>query len=321
MMASDFKSLLGTAQEIAREKHSTPPAVIKELLHYEILQALIQSGSASSLVFQGGTALRLCYGGIRYSEDLDFVGGPMFDPTTIKPFMDQLKDNVAATYGLEVKIDEHLPNKEDNVPIGRWKSKIFLPQYDKSVKQNYVIHLEVAQVRSYTHELRPIRVISNNLAYGYRSLLVRVESKEEILADKIIALGGREYLKSRDLWDIYMLAQDNVHLNIEFVRHKIDDYHLGHAAFVTKLQERANLLAQMSTVDAFQKEMPRFLDTNLQAMIHDPQVVRQILDIGIVVAHDAINHLKPELLLDRSQIVDEDLEQPPPDPPRMGFRI
>ncbi|CDG92427.1 hypothetical protein XBP1_330002 [Xenorhabdus bovienii str. puntauvense] len=30
--------------------------------------------------FQGGTSLSLCYGGNRFSEDLDFAGGKDFRP-------------------------------------------------------------------------------------------------------------------------------------------------------------------------------------------------------------------------------------------------
>lgn len=48
------------------------PVVEKELLHYRILDAMMREGFFSSLVFQGGTSLRLCHGSPRYSEDLDF---------------------------------------------------------------------------------------------------------------------------------------------------------------------------------------------------------------------------------------------------------
>ena len=291
-MAAEFTSLLGTAQEIAREKRASVPAVIKELLHYEILQALLQSGSASTMVFQGGTALRLCYGGVRYSEDLDFAGGVDFDPSQMEPFMARLKDSVGATYGLSVEVDVHLPKEDDNVPVGRWKSKILLPHYDKSVKQKYVIHLEVARIPAHTSEVRPIQVISNSVPYGYRSLMLKVESREEILADKIVALGARNYIKPRDLWDIHMLTQDRVALKADYVRVKCTDYHLDYARFLQQLRERTTLLSQPNTVSAFQKEMSRFLDVQIQTFIHDPKFVRDIMNVVIGVAEGAITELK-----------------------------
>ena len=50
------------------------PVIQKELLHYDILFYLKQSGLLNGLVFQGGTSLRLCYGSARYSEDLEKRG-------------------------------------------------------------------------------------------------------------------------------------------------------------------------------------------------------------------------------------------------------
>ena len=49
--------------------------LIKEAIHLHLLSALSEAGVLRHVVFQGGTALRLCYGAERYSEDLDFVCG------------------------------------------------------------------------------------------------------------------------------------------------------------------------------------------------------------------------------------------------------
>src|ERR1700693_1162013 len=49
--------------------------LIKEAIHLHLLSALSDAGVLRHVVFQGGTALRLCYGGERYSQDLDFVCG------------------------------------------------------------------------------------------------------------------------------------------------------------------------------------------------------------------------------------------------------
>ena len=49
--------------------------LIKETIHLHLLSALSDAGLLRHVVFQGGTALHLCYGGERYSEDLDFVCG------------------------------------------------------------------------------------------------------------------------------------------------------------------------------------------------------------------------------------------------------
>src|SRR6266478_164206 len=60
-------------------KHGIPGEMeqnlVKEAIHLYLLSALSDAGVLRHVVFQGGTALRLCYGGERYSEDLDFVCG------------------------------------------------------------------------------------------------------------------------------------------------------------------------------------------------------------------------------------------------------
>ncbi len=60
-------------------KHGIPGEMeqnlIKEAIHLHLLSALSDAGVLRHVVFQGGTALRLCYGGERYSQDLDFVCG------------------------------------------------------------------------------------------------------------------------------------------------------------------------------------------------------------------------------------------------------
>ena len=71
------------------------PVVEKELLHYRILDAMMREGFFSSLVFQGGTSLRLCHGSPRYSEDLDFAGGTSFDMDTLKGLGSCISDSLS----------------------------------------------------------------------------------------------------------------------------------------------------------------------------------------------------------------------------------
>jgi predicted nucleotidyltransferase component of viral defense system len=62
----NFAKLVNHAMQSATVSHMR--AVIeKELLHYDILFALEKGGLLDQLVFQGGTSLRLCYGGNRFS--------------------------------------------------------------------------------------------------------------------------------------------------------------------------------------------------------------------------------------------------------------
>lgn len=85
-----------------RLKHT----ILKEVLHADILRALHESDLGKSLVFQGGTALRLCYGNQRYSEDLDFVRSAPLEPTHFEHFKKTLKTSIAERYELDVRISD-----------------------------------------------------------------------------------------------------------------------------------------------------------------------------------------------------------------------
>src|SRR5947209_17630406 len=67
-VVADFMLKHGIASEMEQN-------LIKEAIHLHLLSALSDAGVLRHVVFQRGTALRLCYGGERYSEDLDFVCG------------------------------------------------------------------------------------------------------------------------------------------------------------------------------------------------------------------------------------------------------
>ena len=61
------------------------PVIEKEIIHFDLFFVLDQEGLLNDLVFQGGTAVRLCYGGKRFSEGLDFAGGVDFSSCLYGP--------------------------------------------------------------------------------------------------------------------------------------------------------------------------------------------------------------------------------------------
>ena len=78
----NFAQLVNKAMQVENVSHMRS-VIEKELLHYDILFALEKGGLLDKLTFQGGTSLRLCYGGKRFSEDLDFAGGKDFSSAVL----------------------------------------------------------------------------------------------------------------------------------------------------------------------------------------------------------------------------------------------
>ena len=91
------------------------------------------------------------------------------------------------------------------------------------------------------------------------------QSREEILADKIVAVALRENrLKNRDLWDLAWLAQQGVVLPAPLIPMKIWDHKRDVAGLITLLEERFAALNTQHEIRAeFIKEMRRYLPATI----------------------------------------------------------
>ena len=70
--------------------------------------------------------------------------------------------------------------------------------------------------------------------------LVVVEKVEEILVDKIVSFGGRNYLKGRDIWDIYFLKDKEE----KILEKKIKNYGMEKGKFEDKFSKNLILLKE-----------------------------------------------------------------------------
>ena len=132
------------------------PVVEKELLHYRILDAMMREGFFSSLVFQGGTSLRLCHGSPRYSEDLDFAGGTSFDMDTLKGLGSCISDSLSGM-GDDVTVRVKEPRPDADGLTRRWRIAIRTAGQRKDLPSQ-TIKLEVASIPAYEPQHRPALV-------------------------------------------------------------------------------------------------------------------------------------------------------------------
>ena len=145
-------------------KHGIPGEMeqnlVKGAIHLHLLSALSEAAVLRHVVFQGGTALRLCYGGERYSEDLDFVCGKA------DSYVDKIEFDRLVQTALEVTkkslhrdfdIDpEHITLKQpadpmaikrDSVAVAAWQIVVPVGQTPRSPKSR--VNIEFANVPSY----------------------------------------------------------------------------------------------------------------------------------------------------------------------------
>lgn len=260
----NFAKLVNHAMQSATVSHMR--AVIeKELLHYDILFALEKGGLLDQLVFQGGTSLRLCYGGNRFSEVLDFAGGKKFTSADLADMKACIEKYIGKRYGLEVTVKEPKELREDpqyaELSIEKWQVAVVTSPERKDLPKQK-IKLEIANVPAYTKDPLPLLVNYDFLPDGYSDTLILTETLDEVMADKIISLPATtRYVRHRDIWDLAWLQQQGAQLNIDLVRYKIADYKLdAYEAMLSGLIERLPALVSSSE---FTGEMKRFLPTDV----------------------------------------------------------
>lgn len=260
----NFAQLVNKAMQDEHVVHMR--AVIeKELLHYDILFALEKGGLLDKLIFQGGTSLRLCYGGNRFSEDLDFAGGVDFSSAILADMKSCIEKYIGARYGLEVNVKEPKELRKNpkyaELRIDKWQISVVTSPERKDVPQQK-IKVEVANIPAYTKEPLALKANYDFLPDGYSDTLILTETLDEVMADKIISLPATtKYVRYRDIWDLAWMQQQGATLNIELVKSKVSDYKLEQFdELLTSLLER---LPELVRSKRFIEEMRRFLPTDV----------------------------------------------------------
>ncbi len=251
-----FDRLVDEALKAQPNLATLRPVVEKELLHHDILREMSTAGLLSGLTFIGGTCLRACYGSVRLSEDLDFTGGNHFKRSDLSELGRILMENLKSRYGLRVTVGE--PVREEGT-VATWKLSVETRPEGKHLPQQR-IHIDICAIPS--HDPRPMMLRNiYGVDMGTSGLIIQAQSREEMLADKIIALAFRaNRVKNRDLWDIAWLKQQGVELPVSLIPLKIHDHRRKPAEFVSLLLARVADLKKKSEMRSdFMKEMRRFL--------------------------------------------------------------
>lgn len=275
----DFEYLVQQAMQVSDYSHMRP-VIEKELLHYDILFSLDQAGLLDALTFQGGTALRLCYGLQRFSEDLDFAGGKRFCATQLQEIKQCLEDYLGKRYGLQVHVKEPKEMRKDPVyaelKVDKWQVNIATTPSRKDIPQQK-IKLEVANVTAYTREAKSLLRNYDFLPEGYHDTLVLTESLSEIMADKLISfVNTKNYVRHRDIWDLRWLKQQGAEVDMQLVQQKILDYKI--VDYASRLDLRLNEIPAIVQSKIFYDEISRFIPISIKSRTLNKNKYLQFLE-------------------------------------------
>lgn len=240
-----------------------------ELFQLILLQHLYTRPESSRLIFQGGTALRWCHNGGRFSEDLDFV------THMERPTLERLLRAIEVPVSREA-IAHFGPGRLTLTPRGQrdegmvWRT-VFEPQ---NVRERIMVKIECERLREGVILETEPRVLGMQSAVSYliaggefriprpNSVLV-VETLEEILSDKVRALLERPYLKGRDIYDVWHLRE---RLRVPVVREVVERKFSCYAApFKARRQPEWFAGADSDLVDAIESDLARFLAPEVMA--------------------------------------------------------
>ena len=257
-MLADFNGQAQRAAEQSGDDHLLP-VIRKELLHYEILFALDRTNLLRRLTFQGGTALRLCYGAPRLSEDLDFSAGPDFRAEHLQGAKEAVERRIRERFGVEAVVKE--PRRRrimSGVTVHRWWL-VMKPPGSRPDEPYLRVRLEVANVPAYSREVRALHANYDFLPDGYGNLLIAAESRDEVMADKLVSLvaSGVDRVRHRDIWDLRWLKQRGAIVRVDWVQRKLRDY--GAGDYLAGLDAMRARLPEFTRSEEFREAMSAYL--------------------------------------------------------------
>ena len=169
--------------------------MLREYLQHKILQIIYDSEYAASLVFLGGTSLRIVHGNTRFSEDLDFDNWLMKEPDFEKLSEHISKQLSKEGYTVEIK----------TVMRGAFHCHIRFPEllFKEGLsghrEEKILIQLDTEPQH---FEYTPQSYILNRFDVF---TAIQVTPPELLLAQKFYAILNRERNKGRDFFDVVFL--------------------------------------------------------------------------------------------------------------------
>jgi predicted nucleotidyltransferase component of viral defense system len=237
-----------------------------------ILQSLFSLRESKGVIFQGGTAIRWFYGGLRFSEDLDFVTSlaPEDLVALVESAGGPIRRQLIANFGagsFSVKEKEYHPSSY----------KAFIDFQPSASRRKISVKMEFEKLvsRMNPDTERKIMQASPTVSYfvqegGLKTpgvpVIVNIETAGEILSDKLRALMERPYTKGRDFFDVWFLTETlRVEPNAGLLKRKLEMYEAPFAVrtplfFYTRLETLEGKGKEILAKEVHQ-DLARFLST------------------------------------------------------------
>jgi hypothetical protein len=215
------------------------------------------------LAFRGGTCLNLAYGSARFSEDLDFMirGGLSLDGLA-----GEIKRRIRLPPDTPADLAISITAVRDDKNPHAFTVTLAGPQVVGSAK----VKVELYQTESALMDSLQIMVSTITTPSGLQTF-VPSATLDEILADKVYALGPRERLKPRDVFDLWWLMQRSPQpaLDPDKLTARLSIYPRGDGTacataglWLKDAQSRLRTFSAHATVKVVQADLQRWLPSS-----------------------------------------------------------
>ena len=181
---------------------TTMDNIIKEYFQHLFLSALYREKKSESLLFKGGTALRLVWQSPRFSEDLDFTGSKI-TIGQIESLMEAVLQKVESE-GVKTDVEESKKTSGEYLAIFRFETD----EYESGIQ------IEVS-LRAEAKDAGTTVLINSDLLPPYT--LVHLDQKK-LVGEKIQACLTRA--KARDFYDLYFILRSRMAFKETFSKDK-----------------------------------------------------------------------------------------------------
>jgi predicted nucleotidyltransferase component of viral defense system len=184
------------------------------------LAGLSQSQLGKLLIFKGGTALKRChFGDYRFSEDLDFTLARPADFAEIRNDLEEVYQHVAQASGIRFAFDRE--DRQSHV-----NSHTFYLGYQGPLPNPNTVKVDITISETVLFPVEQREILRayeefNDIPAG---CAVAVYSLNEIVTEKVVALGDRARNEPRDLYDLWFLTANagvELHLLLPAIEKKL----------------------------------------------------------------------------------------------------
>lgn len=306
------------------------------ILQEHIFLKVLHSISASpdwkkpKISFHGGTALHMVYNSARFSSDLDFVIAPelieetkdecsgevrsALDNLFLKEIAAKLKEypfflNTVMKYDLGItKIDVKKKAEKENNEEKGMHINVYSIKFDSEFYQIPEIKCEFCVVDPQFLEKHPVslkQILAGvSSVNGVINVALPVSNIEAVLAEKTVALAGRQSLKVRDLYDMFWILknvevrwfdQDSamkispVRIDKQWVEKVLcNTCHMYRTNLATVKQGLENFIEFINTAETPGEEMPEEGKSNVVILIR--QMLEQTFTPDVWESYFAVDH-------------------------------